>query len=220
MDAPAVERLRSALRRRLPAQAGGRRRGPVRRRLRGADAWIVRNRTQVRGAAARGAREALRVVGPAGRGARQHRRGRPATARGIEVIPATGANAESVAEYVITAALMLLRGAYFSTARGRSGHLAAADALAGTRGRRARCSGIVGFGSIGRLTARKAAALGMRVVGLRPAGAGAGSPSGRSAASSRCRSRSCSRRATWCRCTCRSPTQTRGLLGARAAGAR
>src|SRR5208282_3415728 len=37
-------------------------------------------------------------------------------ARGIEVIPATGANALAVAEYVIGASMVLLRGAYRSTA--------------------------------------------------------------------------------------------------------
>ena len=33
-------------------------------------------------------------------------------ARGVEVIPATGANAQAVAEYVIATAMLLLRGAY------------------------------------------------------------------------------------------------------------
>ena len=46
-------------------------------------------------------------------------------ARGIEVMPATGANAESVAEYVLAMAMILLRGAaYLSTtavAAGRVG---------------------------------------------------------------------------------------------------
>jgi len=36
-------------------------------------------------------------------------------ARGLTVIPATGANARSVAEYVVTMALVLLRGAYFAS---------------------------------------------------------------------------------------------------------
>ena len=42
-------------------------------------------------------------------------------ARGIEVIPATGANALAVAEYVIATAMLLLRGAYASPAAVASG---------------------------------------------------------------------------------------------------
>jgi (S)-sulfolactate dehydrogenase len=37
-------------------------------------------------------------------------------ARGMQVIPATGANALSVAEYVVATAMLLLRGAYQSSA--------------------------------------------------------------------------------------------------------
>jgi (S)-sulfolactate dehydrogenase len=84
-------------------------------------------------------------------------------ARGIEVIPATGANAESVAEYVVTAALMLLRGAYFSTRAVEAGTWPR-QMLSQGREAAGKILGIVGFGSIGRLTARKAAALGMRVL--------------------------------------------------------
>src|SRR5690242_8842106 len=62
-----------------------------------ADAWIVRNRTPVRGHLLAAA-TALRVVGRLGVGLDNI--DLPAcAARGIEVIPATGANAESVAEY-------------------------------------------------------------------------------------------------------------------------
>ena len=78
-----------------------------------AQAWIVRNRTQVRGQLLAAATD-LRVVGRLGVGLDNIDLA-ACKARGIEVFPATGANAESVAEYVVTAALMLLRGAYFST---------------------------------------------------------------------------------------------------------
>ncbi len=100
-----------------------------------AEAWIVRNRTQVRGeplaAAAR-----LKVVGRLGVGL-DNIDLEACAARAIEVIPATGANAESVAEYVLAMAMILLRGAaYLSTLGGAGGSLAAADALAGPRGGR------------------------------------------------------------------------------------
>ncbi len=75
-----------------------------------ADALIVRNRTQVRGdllaALAR-----CKVVGRLGVGLDNI--DVPACeARGMAVIPATGANALSVAEYVIASSMLLLRGAY------------------------------------------------------------------------------------------------------------
>jgi (S)-sulfolactate dehydrogenase len=64
-----------------------------------ADALVVRNRTQVRGALLDGARK-LRVVGRLGVGL-DNIDVRRCEARGIAVIPATGANAQAVAEYVI-----------------------------------------------------------------------------------------------------------------------
>jgi (S)-sulfolactate dehydrogenase len=127
-----------------------------------ADAWIVRNRTQVRGELL-GAAARLRVVGRLGVGLDNI--DVPACeARGIEVIPALGANAESVAEYVVTAALVLLRGAYFSTRAVEAGTWPR-QTLSQGREASGKVIGIVGFGSIGRLTARKAAALGMKAIG-------------------------------------------------------
>src|SRR5205085_9451753 len=79
----------------------------------------------------------------------------------------TGANAESVAEYVVTAALVLLRGAYFSTRAVEAGTWPR-QMLSQGREAAGKVMGIVGFGSIGRLTARKAEALGMRVVAYDP----------------------------------------------------
>ncbi|MGZ5039932.1 MAG: NAD(P)-dependent oxidoreductase, partial [Usitatibacter sp.] len=87
--------------------------------------------------------------------------------RGIEVIPATGANAESVAEYVITAALVLLRGAYSSTRAVEAGTWPR-QTLSQGREASGKVLGIIGLGNIGRLTARKAAAMGMRVVACDP----------------------------------------------------
>lgn len=130
-----------------------------------ADAWIVRNRTQVRGpllaAAAR-----LRVVGRLGVGLDNIDLA-ACEARGIRVIPATGANAEAVAEYVVAAALVLLRGAYYASAEVASGGWPRA-ALSEGREAGGKSIGIVGFGSIGRATAAKAGALGMKILGHDP----------------------------------------------------
>ena len=77
-----------------------------------ADALIVRNRSQVRGALLAAAKQ-LKVVGRLGVGL-DNIDVDACAARGIEVIPATGANAIAVAEYVIATAMLLLRGAYQS----------------------------------------------------------------------------------------------------------
>jgi len=124
------------------------------------DALIVRNRTQVRGDLL-AAMPRCKVIGRLGVGL-DNIDVEACAARGITVIPATGANALSVAEYVIAAALLLLRGAYQSTADVAAGHWPR-GALSNGREVRGRSLGVVGFGSIGRLTAELARALGMRV---------------------------------------------------------
>jgi len=131
-----------------------------------ADGWIVRNRTQVRGAALAAAKR-LRVVGRLGVGLDNIDLAACAE-RGIEVIPATGANAESVAEYVLAMAMVLLRGAaYLSTAAVAAGRWPR-QMLSQGREVSGKTIGLVGFGSIGRVTARKVAAMGMRVVAFDP----------------------------------------------------
>lgn len=127
----------------------------------GADALIVRNRTQVRGEllAALGR---CRVVGRLGVGL-DNIDLRACEARGLRVIPATGANALSVAEYVVTTALVLLRGAYLATPEVAAGGWPR-TALSHGREVSGKTLGLVGFGSIGQLTARLARALGMRVI--------------------------------------------------------
>jgi (S)-sulfolactate dehydrogenase len=129
-----------------------------------ADALIVRNRTQVRGPLLDAARD-LKVVGRLGVGLDNI--DVPACrARGIAVYPATGANDGAVAEYVVATALLLLRGAYGATARVAAGTWPR-NALMGREiaGKRL---GLVGFGSIARETARRAAALGMTVAAHDP----------------------------------------------------
>jgi (S)-sulfolactate dehydrogenase len=130
--------------------------------VRGADALIVRNRVRV-DAELLAAGRRLRVVGRLGVGLDNI--DLPAcAARGIEVIPATGANALAVAEYVLGATLMLLRGAYGSTAAVAAGDWPRA-ALSTGRELCGKLLGVIGFGSTGRETGRLARALGLRVVG-------------------------------------------------------
>ena len=127
----------------------------------GAEAIIVRNRTQVRGALL-AALTRCRVVGRLGVGLDNI--DVPACAAlGIEVIPATGANALSVAEYVIAAAMLLLRGAYRATAEVVDGRWPRA-ALSDGREIGGKTLGLVGFGSIGQLTAKLARGVGMNVI--------------------------------------------------------
>ena len=126
-----------------------------------AQALIVRNRTQVRGAllAALGQ---CRVVGRLGVGL-DNIDVAGCEAAGMRVIPATGANALSVAEYVITSALLLLRGAYAATPA-VSGGAWPRNALSNGREIAGKTLGLVGFGSIGQLTASLGQALGMQAV--------------------------------------------------------
>lgn len=86
------------------------------------------------------------------------------TAQGVEVRPSIGANAVSVAEYVIATAMILLRGpAYYATPDVVGGawdrpKFAGGVELGG------RTMGIIGFGSIGQVVGAKAKAMGMTVI--------------------------------------------------------
>jgi (S)-sulfolactate dehydrogenase len=164
MDAPAVAQLSSRFdvdyRPKLVDDARA-----LEAALPAADAWIVRNRTQVRGPLLEVARR-LRVVGRLGVGL-DNIDLEACRARGIEVIPASGANAESVAEYVVTAALGGLRGVFFSTRAVEAGTWPR-QMLSQGREAAGKTLGLVGLGSIGQLTARKAAAIGMRVIAHDP----------------------------------------------------
>jgi (S)-sulfolactate dehydrogenase len=124
------------------------------------DALIVRNRTQVRGELLQ-ALARCKVVGRLGVGLDNI--DVPACeARGMQVIPATGANALSVAEYVIGTAMLLLRGAYQSQGAMVQGQWPR-NALSSGREIHGKTLGLIGYGSIGQLTARLAQGLGMQV---------------------------------------------------------
>lgn len=130
-----------------------------------ADALVVRNRTRV-DAALLAAGPRLKAVGRLGVGLDNI--DLPACqARGIAVLPATGANARAVAEYVIASALMLLRGAYRHSAQVAAGAWPRTELSNGLEVE-SRTLGVVGFGGIGRLTARLAQGLGMQVVAHDP----------------------------------------------------
>lgn len=129
-----------------------------------ARALILRNRTELRGALLE-AGQRLEVVGRLGVGLDNI--DVPACAeRGIAVIPATGANDLSVAEWVIATAMLLLRGAYHSTEAVIAGNWPR-NKLMG-RELSGRILGLVGFGSIAREVAKRARALGMDVMAHDP----------------------------------------------------
>jgi (S)-sulfolactate dehydrogenase len=132
----------------------------------GADAVIVKSRTRV-DAVLLASAPRLRAVGRLGAGldnidlpaCRQ---------RNIAVYPASGANARSVAEYVICTALMLLRpGAYSCGAEVAAGDWPHSRVRTG-REMDGKTLGIVGLGAIGQLVARLAGCMGMRVIAWAP----------------------------------------------------
>ena len=132
--------------------------------LTGAEAVIVRNRTQV-DEELLAAAPALRTVGRLGVGLDNIDMD-ACSDRGVVVHPATGANGLAVAEYVIASLFMLFRGAYQATDRVIEGSWPRAE-LQGreTSGKRL---ALVGLGGIARLVAERAAALGMRVAAYDP----------------------------------------------------
>ena len=129
-----------------------------------ARALVVRNRTQVRGALLEAAPN-LKVVGRLGVGL-DNIDLEACAARGIEVCPASGANDDSVAEYVIAMTLVLLRGAF----------QASAAVIAGDWPRQASIGrevagkqlGLVGYGAIARNVAARARSLGMTTAAFDP----------------------------------------------------
>lgn len=127
-------------------------------------ALIVRNRTQVT-AGLLDAAPQLRVVGRLGVGL-DNIDLEACKANDVEVIPATGANTLSVAEYVITNALILLRNAYQANQAMISGDWPRARCSG--REVAGRCLGLIGFGGIAQVTAKLALGLGMEVCAYDP----------------------------------------------------
>jgi (S)-sulfolactate dehydrogenase len=130
------------------------------------DAFIVRNRTQVRGDLLAACKRA-RVIGRLGVGL-DNIDVPVCVSRGVKVIPATGANALAVAEYVIATAMMLRRASYLSTVDVVNGKWPR-NKLSSGRETAGSILGLIGFGSIGQLTAGIARGVGMTVVAYDPA---------------------------------------------------
>lgn len=127
----------------------------------GVDALIVRVRTQVNAEVLAHAPR-VRVIGRLGVGL-DNIDLLACRARNIEVIPALGANADAVAEYVLLAAGLLLRGAFFVCAETAAGKWPRDPRSEGSE-LGGKTLGLIGFGSIGQATARKARALGLQIV--------------------------------------------------------
>lgn len=127
-------------------------------RVADAQAIFIRNRTRIDGELL-GAARRLRVVGRLGVGMDNIDIGACDQA-GVRVIPAVGANAVSVAEYVIGAMLFLVRRVFAMTPSmiagewPRQGHAFGHELMG-------RTLGLVGFGSIAREVASRAVGLGM-----------------------------------------------------------
>jgi len=129
-----------------------------------ADGLIVRNRTKVDRALIEAA-PGLRVIGRLGVGL-DNIDTEFADERQIKVCPATGGNVVSVAEYVVTAILVLRRAAWMGTS----------DVLAGSWPRQTMigyecagsCLGLVGYGAIAQASAERARAMGMTIIAYDP----------------------------------------------------
>ena len=128
-----------------------------------ADALIVRNRTRVTGDLLDAG---FTCVGRLGVGL-DNIDLKACRARNVEVFPATGANTLSVAEYVITTAAILLRGAYDRRAAMVAGDWPRRAAGEG-REIAGKTLGLVGYGEIARATAKLGAALGMNCLACDP----------------------------------------------------
>jgi (S)-sulfolactate dehydrogenase len=164
MDLPAVESLRDAFDVDYAPGLVDDRAGLL-ARIAGADALIVRNRTRVdREVLAAAPR--LRAVGRLGVGL-DNIDVAACEAAGVAVYPATGANSLAVAEYVVATAMVLLRGAYLSSGEVAAGQWPRARMSQG-RETAGKTLGLVGFGGIGRMTAKLAQGLGMRVLAYDP----------------------------------------------------
>lgn len=125
---------------------------------------IVRNRTQV-DQAVLAAFPDLRAVGRLGVGL-DNIDVEACRSRDIAVLPATGGNTVSVAEYVLAAVLMLRRGAYHATDAVLAGDWPRQRLIGGEIA--GATLGLVGFGAIARATAERARAFGMAIAAHDP----------------------------------------------------
>jgi (S)-sulfolactate dehydrogenase len=133
-----------------------------------ARALIVRNRTQVRGDLLTVAAK-LCCIGRLGVGL-DNIDVEQCQKRGIAVYPATGANDVSVAEYVLTTAMLLLRGAYGVTPAVVAGTWPRNSVIG--REMHAKRLGLIGFGSTARAVALRARSMEMTVGAADPYVAG------------------------------------------------
>ena len=134
------------------------------RRVVDVKAIIVRNRTQVDAELLASAAN-LTAVGRLGVGLDNIDLER-CNARGITVYPASGANDVAVAEYVMSAAFVLLRNVWFAQERMLAGEWPRTETIGReVFGKR---MGLVGFGAIARQVAGRAKALGMQVAAFDP----------------------------------------------------
>ncbi|MFN3133320.1 hydroxyacid dehydrogenase [Roseibium sp.] len=134
-------------------------------KLTDADALIVRNRTQV-SARLLDAAPNLRVIGRLGVGL-ENIDLEECTKKGVSVRPATGANTQSVVEYVFGAMLFLRRGAYTSNQQMLEGNwprtaLGAGGEVQGLT------LGLVGFGEIAQAVAQVGRVFGMNIIAFDP----------------------------------------------------
>lgn len=129
------------------------------------NALIIRNKTQIT-AEFIAQSPSLRVIGRLGVGL-ENINLEAADAHNIEVIPATGANAQAVAEYVLCMSMILLRPVVKATTALMVGEWPRQQYSQGLElyGKQL---GLVGFGSIGRLTAHYARTLGLKVMAYDP----------------------------------------------------
>lgn len=132
--------------------------------LAGARALIVRNRTRVT-AEVLDAGAKLEAVGRLGVGLDNIDMD-ACKARGIPVFPATGANDQAVAEYVIAAVLILLRGAYHAQERMVAGEWPRQQLMG--REVAGKTLGLIGLGGIARQVAARARPLGMKIAAFDP----------------------------------------------------
>ncbi|OJJ10578.1 3-phosphoglycerate dehydrogenase [Alphaproteobacteria bacterium AO1-B] len=134
-------------------------------KLADADALIVRNRTQV-SARLLDAAPNLLVIGRLGVGL-ENIDLEECTKRGVGVRPATGANTQSVVEYVFGAMLFLRRGAFTSNQQMLDGNwprtaLGAGGEVQGLT------LGLVGFGEIAQAVAQVGRVFGMNIIAFDP----------------------------------------------------